>query len=299
LIDVFERSCLRVRDTSFRRYVMGRGDEKAPPEWSDPKKSFVFHRDDPDLVEHNKANLLLQRVQDKSLCHMHAPAVLQHYLISKHSRKRIQPVILDLPGFVREALSDSDFQRYVLRGEGTSSRHVLQMILEPDSSLKSVTYRDIDAAMLSAHGPAVLDGFAVCDDFGAEDGRLVYDLAQCNLSRPAAAPRYVGCEHVDLEFRLAYSGDEPERCARSYAMLIVGVRTQGPSRRFLVQNWWRRLQLLEISAEYLETLPSANFGALFVLTPQRALRSRWHRPAARYAETAYIDTLEPEPNSHR
>jgi hypothetical protein len=84
-------------------------------------------------------------------------------------------------------------------------------------------------------------------------------------------------------------------------MLIVGVRGQGAARRFLVQNWWRRLQFLEVSSDYLETQPYANIGAYFVLTPQRAPPMRWARPAARYAETALIDTLEPElvARSHR
>ena len=269
-----------------------------PPEWSDPRKSFVFHRDDPDVAEHNKEKLLLQRVQDKSLCHMHAPAVMQHYLISKYSRDKIQPAILDMAQYVREALCDPHFQDYVLRGEGTSSRTVLKRLLEPLSELKLVKYREIDAAMLSAYGPALLNGFAVCDDFGAEEGRLVYDLAQCNRSLPNTGPVYVGCEHVDTgEELLLYAGAEFGRCTEFnyHAMLIVGVRTQGATRRFLVQNWWRRLQFLEISADYLETQPYANIGALFVLTPQRAPPMRWTRPAARYAETTLIDTLEPEP----
>ena len=272
-----------------------------PPEWSDPRKSFVFHRDDPDVAEYNKEKLLLQRVQDKSLCHMHAPAVMQHYLISKYSRKKIQPAILNMARYVREALCDQHFRDYVLRGEGTGSQTVLQRLLEPLSELDLVKYRRIDAATLSARCPAVpalLDRFAVCDDFGAEDGRLVYDLARCNLSIPDTGPVCVGCEHLDAreEEVLLYAGVEHDRCAefRYHAMLIVGVRAQGAARRFLVQNWWRRLQFLEISADYLETQPCASIGAHFVLTPQRAPPMRWARPAARYAETTLIDTLEPE-----
>mmetsp|Transcript_53906 Transcript_53906/g.112577 ORF Transcript_53906/g.112577 Transcript_53906/m.112577 type:complete len:235 (-) Transcript_53906:45-749(-) len=113
---------------------------------------------------------------------MHAPAVMQHYLISKYSRGKIQPAILDMTRYVREALCDQHFRDYVLRGEGTSSRTVLQRLLEPLSELDLVRYRIIDAAMLSARGPALLDRFAVCDDF---ESRLVYDLARCNLSPPA------------------------------------------------------------------------------------------------------------------
>jgi hypothetical protein len=52
--------------------------------------------------------------------------------------------------------------------------------------------------MLCEYALAMLDGFSFCDDFGAKDGFLVYDLAQCSLSRPDTGPVFVGCQHVDI-----------------------------------------------------------------------------------------------------
>ena len=53
------------------------------PKWDDPA-SFIFWRD---LPAARKAgdNLKLMRIQRSGLCYMHAPAVLQHYLVTMSS----------------------------------------------------------------------------------------------------------------------------------------------------------------------------------------------------------------------
>jgi hypothetical protein len=79
-------------------------------------------------------------------------------------------------------------------------------------------------------------------------------------------------------------------------MLIIGVRGEGPARRFLVQNWWRRHQFLEISLGYLEALwpRGPDVSVHVVITPQLAVLEGFAQPAAPYAETGHIDAREPE-----
>ncbi len=76
-------------------------------------------------------------------------------------------------------------------------------------------------------------------------------------------------------------------------MLIIGVRAEGPSRRFLVQNWRRHHHFLEISAEYLLAHMGPGPFAYAVVSPLREdIRPGFARPAARYAETGLLDARE-------
>ncbi|EPZ36220.1 hypothetical protein O9G_006255, partial [Rozella allomycis CSF55] len=56
------------------------------PEWSD-EKSFVVFRDHNDLK--GKAHAHVERFKKTGLCYMHAPVVLQHYLVAMTNQQRI------------------------------------------------------------------------------------------------------------------------------------------------------------------------------------------------------------------
>ena len=96
-----------------------------------------------------------------------------------------------------------------------------------------------------------------------------------------------------IDGRLFYAqGPGPtDRCAGYHSMLIIGVRMEGAS-RFLVQNWWRRHQFVEISQEYLEAQPLGGPVAHFVKSAPRAVQARFAQPAWRYAESRYLDIPE-------
>jgi hypothetical protein len=73
------------------------------PQWSNPKSCFVFHRDDLSILPGNRELLPIQWVhQQKSLCYLSAPVVLQYYLTLKHSKVELKPEILDIPKILRE-----------------------------------------------------------------------------------------------------------------------------------------------------------------------------------------------------
>ncbi len=80
-------------------------------------------------------------------------------------------------------------------------------------------------------------------------------------------------------------------------MLLLGVRGEGPARRFLLQNWWRRRQFVEVSLAYLEALRDSDRGpdltAHAVCTPQLAAPAGFARAAPPYAESAHLDARGP------
>jgi hypothetical protein len=54
--------------------------EKLNPAWDSPEHSFIFFRD----YFQNDPDVLVQRFQKSGLCYMHAPVVLQHYVVAKY-----------------------------------------------------------------------------------------------------------------------------------------------------------------------------------------------------------------------
>ncbi len=141
------------------------------------------------------------------------------------------------------------------------------------------------------HGPVLLSEFPLCDDFGSDDGRLVYDLSGCDASfghaphQNAASAR---CANL--------GGPRPRDCTKYHAMLVIGVRGEGAARRFLAQNWWRRHQFVEMSLGYMQSLRPRLHGpsAYAARTPQHAVPAGFAQAAAPYAEAGPIDAREPE-----
>jgi hypothetical protein len=240
------------------------------PQWIDPLSSYVCHRDDPDILPVNREHVLLQRVVEKLPCYMHAPVIMQHYLITKYSKSKREPAIFDIVKYIRESFDRPQLFEHIFEDEGMPSYCFLRIILDPKIVTTIVDLDSIDAAYLRRSGPVLLSEFYICDDF-AHDGRLVYDHPTRN---------------VDTD-------EDADGCIRSHAMLIIGVRAEGSSRRFLVQNWWRHYQFLEMSMEYLHAHMREGPFAYAVVTPLREdIRPGFARPAARYAETGSLDARE-------
>jgi hypothetical protein len=241
------------------------------PQWSDPLSSYLWHRDDPDILPENRDHVLLQRVVEKSPCYMHAPVIMQHYLVTKYSTARREPAIFDIAKYIRESFDDQQLFDHIFQDEGMPSHFLLSIILEQTTLIAIVHLGSIDAAYLQRNGPVLLPEFSLCDDFAQDDGRLIYLQPTRNVN----------------------TDEDTGRCIRSHAMLIIGVRAEGTSRRFLVQNWWRRHQFLEMSSDYLEAHMFEGPFAYAAVTPQREeIRPGFARPASRYAETGHLDARE-------
>ena len=77
-----------------------------------------------------------------------------------------------------------------------------------------------------------------------------------------------------------------------HAMLLIGVRAEGESHRFL-QNWWRRCQFVEVDRKYLESSIYPKYpSAIVVATPQSSVPAGFVQRDWLYAETADLDREE-------
>ncbi len=196
---------------------------------------------------------------------MQAPILMQHYLTCKASAK-CSPLILDQVRYIREALNEKDFLNHLFeRQEGFGSEYLLQRLLQSHSAINNIRFKDIDADQLRRHGPVLVSTFAIPVDFCAEGNHL----------------SFLGSESPTIE-------------PLWHAMLIIGVRDEDGSRRFLMQNWWPGCQFFEADANFLDS-GYAPSRAIQVITPQinqSAAAGAFWRPGRLYTEAADVDMEE-------
>lgn len=175
-------------------------------------------------------NLKVIRRQESGLCCMHAPAVLQHYLLTM-ATMGAEHGMLDVSKYIAT-------QRYVVEGQGQSSfqflcqisneKFVAHSCLIPSRKSSEMEHELAVAeivACLRKYGPCLVAGFHVDHAFyTAKPGQSFIDVPNVNKK--------------DL---VGY-----------HAMLIVGYR-EVPSGQciFLLQNWWQDRYFIEVSSEYL------------------------------------------------
>ena len=75
-------------------------------------------------------------------------------------------------------------------------------------------------------------------------------------------------------------------------MVVLGVRNQGQSRIFLLQNWWREKQYMEVSESYLDFM---DCSMCFVSTPQIFDRDNLPSYADKFASNEMVDCQEAYP----
>ena len=69
----------------------------------------------------------MQRAQASGSCFLHAPIVLQHYLVAMHrGRNDSQDDVnmVDLTRYVRQEFSAEMLEEYIVKDRGKSKRHV-------------------------------------------------------------------------------------------------------------------------------------------------------------------------------
>ena len=225
--------------------------------WGGPD-SYIFLEDD----SWKWRILPRQRVQESSLCYMHAPVVLQSYLISWNSRNaEIFPEceMLDIRRYILENFSPENLRDHIIRDEGGHSLDYLQSILEPGSKVFHADSTDmISPELIKNFGPALVYQFKVYEDFKLP-GRLSY------LEKPS--DEFIG----------------------RHSMVLIGVRTEGDRKVFLLQNWWRKKQFIEVSDTY---LMACDARVAFVQTPQTRLPADLQSRYTVYAETADLDKMD-------
>jgi hypothetical protein len=117
---------------------------------------------------------LVQRVQCRSLCYMHAPVVMQYYSIW-NSKLMVNPGatsdhgMIDITAEIATFFKRQDLYRHIFLDEGGYSSKFLLMILHAKSSLYGLlatrsSYEDL-ADALKTYGPGLVPAFMVHKDF--------------------------------------------------------------------------------------------------------------------------------------
>ena len=215
--------------------------------WSDPLKSFIFHRDHPSVAK--KANVLRQRAQLSGLCYIHGPDLLQHYLVEMHNAGPVG--MIDISKLIRDCFSSRKLEKHIFDDEGGNSLEMLNFILEKDS-LSINGNINTYCQQLRDYGPGLVSLFRVHEGFNDRSVHKHHGRLQ---------GKYVGL----------------------HCMVIIGSATDPTSGKsiYLLQNFWKQKQFIEVDEEYLE-----NSGAVlhFVKTSQTQIPEMFAVDMEIYAE---------------
>ncbi|KAI8898807.1 hypothetical protein BC833DRAFT_588216 [Globomyces pollinis-pini] len=202
--------------TLFEEFVSNHSEWKANISW-------VVFRDHKDLKK--KEHALVERFQRSGLCYMHACVVMQHYLVAMNNDKQIP--MLNMAEYLKKYMPGTHLYEQIWNDKGSDSWEFLRSILKkrPKSkqiiSLVNESLAQTDmGALLQEHGPALVSGFCVTEEFITENWQ------------------HLG-EHNEENFK------------GRHAMVLVGYREVDGNKRYLLQNWWKTKAYVEVDVDYL------------------------------------------------
>jgi hypothetical protein len=193
---------------------------------------------------------LVQLHQFNGLCYMHAPAVVQHYRVAdNHSGNTI-----DLKGFILNHFSAKQLEQHIFNNEGEHSRWFLESILQTNPTIIAAS----NVNSFSNYGVGLVSQFKVHEDF-------------CNVN----VHKHYGSPSG------TYKG--------KHAMALVGHRQTDGRQFFLLQNWWKQKQFVEVDKEY---LVKSGATVYFIKTPQPEIPLAYLQLAGKFFELEAIDKPE-------
>lgn len=187
-------------------------------------------------------DFMVRSFQRQGTCFMQTAAVLQHYLVVKGSGRADHRKI-DITEFCLDHLCGEDFEKY-LNDRGGSCQHFFRLFTQmplllfyqlsfhpSDEDKNEKTLTEILSALVR-YGPALIIGFTV-------DKAFMTSRASSFLEGLVDGTQLLG----------------------THAMVLIGARAD-PTHRcvFLLQNWWKGRELLEVSYAYLrQSLATISF----------------------------------------
>jgi hypothetical protein len=235
--------------------------EEKVPAWRDKSSSYIFW-DDHAHIE----GLQVIRIQNSGLCYIHAPVVLQHYLVSINSGGTNHEMI-DISKFVRATFGFSSIFNDIVFDHGGYSLQILHTIsghgddlrttspltlFEPSWPAHQVAVDTIVHQLRSRKAPALVSNFMVLPSFGT-------------LEVPSYTEFHGHSENL-------------------HAMVLVGYRTDPVTGQvfFLLQNWWKSMPFVEVSSAY---FASAGAAITFVNSQLTSIPTKFPTIVSSYAET--------------
>ena len=166
--------------------------------------------------------------------------------------------IIDIRKHILNHFPPSKLEEHIFRNRGGSSRSFLQSILEPGSLFKTIDASDITRKHFEMYGPALVSQFEVHSDF---------------------------LEPSNYVFKGQPLGDS----SGHHAMVLVGIRKENDETLFLVQNWWKEKQFVEVSVKYLKHSRATIY---FIETSQQKIPDGFDLSKFHFAETETVDLPE-------
>jgi hypothetical protein len=208
--------------------------------------------------------MVIRRQQNSGLCYMHAPVVLQHYLLSINNiRSEIE--LIDIPRYL--ASQKELLYKYLKFALSGSSENFLREIYAGDPSFKTNTYtlnpsdyHEILKHFLwrLQHQPALVSRFQVDQNFQNSQKTSFLDPTDFNGSS-------IG----------------------SHSMVLIGYRLvtgkDGDEVIFLLQNWWEDRYFIEVSASY---FAECGGSITLVTSCSDCIPRSFPKTDAEYAETS-------------
>mgnify|MGYP000104858107 CR=1 FL=1 len=216
---------------------------KKVPEWNDSINSFVLFRDHEQLKEKES---LVQRAQKSGLCYMHAPVVMQHYLVAMNSINKVG--MIDITKFINEFYTAKQIWNHIISNDGGSSHLMLKRILSKGCKVDTVSKKNLKEH-LNKYGPILLSNFDVKESF------------------------------LNINIH-SHFGIDSSKSVGQHAMLIIGHRTDLDGKDIiLVQNWWEQKQFLEMDLDYME-----GSSLYFVESAEKEIPSKYDIEIGLFAE---------------
>jgi hypothetical protein len=159
---------------------------------------------------------------------MHAPAMVQHYALGHNNHSA--PMI-DLVQFIQQHFSAEQLEHHIFNNRGENSVSFLKSI---HSTLVDITVPDKIPDALKAYSPGLVSRFEVHEDFSNST-----------------------IHH--------HNGTHSGTYVSNHAMALVGHRSTNGTQYFLLQNWWKKKQFVEVDASYLK---HSGASVWFIKTPQ-------------------------------
>ena len=209
-------------DSEFREFI------KLHADWEHENSVLFFNK-----YPHIDSLKVLRR-QTSGLCYMHAPVVLQHYLVSIYKGEGSDLKMIDVGKYIEMNWKGKQLLKYLKEDSGGSSVSFLEEINHHVNDFDTANYtippsdsRSFDANCLELmerleFKPALVSNFRVDSSF----------------------------HHGGTSF-LAGAVNAAELSGQ-HAMVLIGCRAC-PTHKyvFLLQNWWKGRYFIEVSASYL------------------------------------------------
>jgi hypothetical protein len=166
--------------------------------------------------------------------------------------------MIDIRKHILHYYPTSKLEDHIFHDKGSSSETFLESILQPNSLLLPIAVSRITQNDFTTYGPALVAHFKVFDD--------LYRSKSCTFD--------------EVPVKRVYKG--------LHAMVLIGMR-EGNSRFFLLQNWWKNRQFIEVSENYLEHSGTTIY---FIKTPQSQIPNVFDVSHSHFAETEAVDLAE-------